>query len=241
MKTRILHSKFWKDSFVSTLSSDEKLLFVYLILNEHVNILHLYECSDREIMFDTGLDTKALQKAKETLQKAGKVYFFDGYVFLRNAHKYEEYNGPLHDKARDKILKELSEGVRKWYSSILEGSLKESSNPLEGSPKGTEIIIHNTEYINHKEGGVGETIYKSASYLQNIPNTDVYEFTQQFKVNEYQLRKKGRELFDWAKGSGKRYSDYKAVLRNAIRKDYGEKEEVTEKKKVPFTGFGGTP
>ena len=118
MKTRIIHTKFWKDDYVSSLSSEEKLMFLYFVTNEHVNILHLYYCPDRLIMFDTGIDRGILEKIKKKFEQDKKVYFRDGWIFLRNAHRYESYEGEKNDECKRKILKECGKTIKEWYRGI---------------------------------------------------------------------------------------------------------------------------
>lgn len=136
MKTRIIHTKFWKDTFVSDLNPSEKLIFLYLLTNDRVNIIHCYECADREILFDTGVTRDALESAKIKLSAGGKVYFFQNYVFLANAEKYEQYRGELSEKGRQTQEREMCPDVFAWYKAILEGGFKDPSRGIEGGLKG---------------------------------------------------------------------------------------------------------
>lgn len=105
MKTRIVHTKFWEDSFVCSLDSEEKLFFLYLLTNARIGLTGIYELQDRYIIFDLGIKSddplfvknpsKAedkLQRMKEKLQKEDKIYFVDGYVAIKNAKKYNDYS-----------------------------------------------------------------------------------------------------------------------------------------------------
>jgi len=60
------------------------------------------------------------------------------------------------------------------------------------------------------------------------------EFTTVFKVSQQGLIEKAKTLNDYCASNGKRYKDYKAFLRNAIRKDFGERtpEEIENHKRV---------
>jgi len=85
MKTRILHTRFWSDSFVSTLSHKEKLFFVYLLTNEKVNIIGAYELPDKYIKNDLDLTQPELTAFKKKLMEGGKILFKDGWVRIINA------------------------------------------------------------------------------------------------------------------------------------------------------------
>jgi hypothetical protein len=149
MKTRIIHTKFWKDDFVSSLTPEEKLIFNFYITNEGVNILHLYELPDREIIFYTGVSEATLKTAKEKLQKAGKLFFNDNFVFLKNADRYENFSGEKNDKAKVVILKEVPIKIKDWYNKI-------KNTPIDTPPIGSinqksEIITHKSEIRNQKD------------------------------------------------------------------------------------------
>jgi hypothetical protein len=62
--------------------------------------------------------------------------------------------------------------------------------------------------------------FTSISYLKNIPLDDTKEFLLITTANENQIKLKGEALFDYCESKGKRYKNYKAFLRNALRKDY---------------------
>jgi hypothetical protein len=153
MKTRIIHTKIWEDSFFSELSTDEKLIFIYLLTNERINIIHCYECTDRQIMFDTGIDAATLAHAKEKFAEQDKILFKDNYVFLKNAHKYEEFTGDKNELAKEKLTKQLNTTIKQWFISV--------NDDFKNTPiKGVYIpsINKKEEIINKKskiEGGVG--------------------------------------------------------------------------------------
>lgn len=92
MKTRIVHTKFWEDSFVCDLSPREKLIFLYLLTNARIGLTGIYELPDKYILFDLGIDKDELATAKQKLEASDKIYFVDGYVAIKNAKKYNDYS-----------------------------------------------------------------------------------------------------------------------------------------------------
>ncbi len=142
MKTRIIHTKIWADSFFLELSYQERYLFVYYLTNPHVNIIHLYECPLAVISMETGLSINIINKAKVKFEKAGKIFFFKNHVYLKNAAKYETYTGEMNEKAKSKLFNELSKDVLDWYNKISDTSI---NTPLIPS------ITHNTENITYKK------------------------------------------------------------------------------------------
>lgn len=117
MKTRIIHTKIWIDGYFIRLSSQEKLLFLYYLTNRHVSIIHLYECHLTVTSMETGLSVDTIKEFQIKFERAGKIHFFQDYIYLKNASKYEKYTGELNEKAKGKLLNELSHEVLEWYKS----------------------------------------------------------------------------------------------------------------------------
>lgn len=145
MKSRIVHSKFFSDSFIRTLKPLERYLFLYFLTNEHINIIHLYECPDDVILFESGVDQKTLEVFKEKIGATGKILFYQGYVLLRNADKYETYVGEKNLIAKSKLFEQLPSSVLDWYNKIKDTPI---DTPIEGVYIPT--INHKSEIINHK-------------------------------------------------------------------------------------------
>lgn len=166
MKTRIVHTKFWKDSFVSELNTEEKLVFLYYLTNENINILHLYECSDRQVVFDTGIDRGILDGIKQKFADANKILFFKDYVFLVNANRYEEYTGEKNEKAKKQLLNIINCDVVSWYEKV--------RKKIKDTPIDTPIMIGS---INHKS----ETINHNSKVISQKPETRKEGMLQGFK------------------------------------------------------------
>jgi hypothetical protein len=81
-------------------------------------------------------------------------------------------------------------------------------------------------------------VENSQNYLLDIPDQDVKEFTSTYSCSERQLKSKGEDLHDYCQAHGKRYKDYKALLRNAIKKDFGlkRKNDYDKYKDVEING-----
>lgn len=136
MKTRILHTKLWEDEWFCDLSEDGQKLFLYLITNRRINMCGMYECSDRVITFDAKLPPLRLEKAKAEL--AGKVYFFNGWVHVKNAQRLGGYKGTLCDSGIEKEISEVPENIKKCF---IEGKCDIPTKPLEGVLESTEVAV----------------------------------------------------------------------------------------------------
>ena len=108
MKTRIIHTKVWKDSWFVNLSQEAKFLWLYLITNEQINICGIYEITDREIKFDTGMEiTESIKKELKP-----KALFFKNWVFIPNVDKYNKYrNAPTNQKSFETEINRIPDDV----------------------------------------------------------------------------------------------------------------------------------
>ncbi len=205
MKTRIIHTRFWQDSFVCELSHKEKLLFVYLFTNDRVNITGIYELPDKYIMADLNLTSTELTNAKTKLQKAGKLFFKDGWIKIINADKYNSYTGEKLIKARENELsqtpKELIE-YRVGIDTSIDTSIDTPNN-------------HKSLIINNKEEVVKEKQYNN---LDSIDDEIIKKIADHYKISVLDVNKTNDAMFLWCKSKGKTYKDYRAGLMNWVQR-----------------------
>lgn len=152
MKTRIVHTKIWKDDYFASLTPSEKLLFVYFLTNEYVNIIHLYECSDRVIQFDTGIDPELLDQIKNKFEASKKFRFNNGWIYIPNAYRYEKYVGQINEKAKLELISRLPKDILAWFYNISDTPI---NTPIDTPQIGTinnksKIINQKLEVINNK-------------------------------------------------------------------------------------------
>lgn len=157
MKTRIIFTKLWEDSYVGTLSAEEKVLFIYLLTNSHIGLLDIYECSDRLMSFESGLPMETIDKIKQRFERDKKFFFENGYIFIVNGEKYNQYKGEKNQTAR---LREENliglDRISRFYDRVSIGY-----SPVSDTP-----INHKSEIINHKsktqEGGDAKKEYEKS-------------------------------------------------------------------------------
>lgn len=154
MKTRIIHTKIWEDSFFLSLNRAHKLLFIYFLANSKTNMLHCYECADKVILFETQCSVEELEDFKTQVEAAGKIYFFQDYVLLKNGEKYCTYKNTWHRVTKSKLAQQLPDPVRDWaeqYISLefmpMDSPIKQNNKYKNTNPK----IEEQNKKHNHKE------------------------------------------------------------------------------------------
>lgn len=125
MKTRILHTKIWSDSWFRRLDTTEKVFFLYLISNELVNIIHLYELPISVATMQTNIPVEDLERIREKFQADNKLDFYGDYVLINNAYKYQYYKGIKNNRLKLRLVFEMSDDTIKHYSKTIIDLLRE--------------------------------------------------------------------------------------------------------------------
>jgi len=130
-KQRYVNTRFWNDTYVSVLDPIEKLLFIYLLTNEHTNISGVYELPFKIMAVETGIDESMFKKIMPRLKD--RIRYVDGYIVIKNFLKHQETKSNLTLIGIKNCLKDLDENflkdiVNKGYylitDEIMEGVCK---------------------------------------------------------------------------------------------------------------------
>ena len=116
----MVNTKFWDDNYVSNLDPIEKLLFLYFLTSPLTNISGVYEIPLRRIAFDTGIDKDMVLKILSRLQEDNKIYYLDGWIYIKNFEKHQQSN-PNIEKGVERALKELPDEILAKITQINEG------------------------------------------------------------------------------------------------------------------------
>jgi hypothetical protein len=114
-RLRSVNTNFWLDGYISKLTPEEKLLFLYLLTCPQSNVAGVFECTLRQMVFDTGLKEQMINKTLAKFNTAGKVRRAEDYVILVNHHKNQKLN-PSMEAARKAIVANLPEYAMVVYN-----------------------------------------------------------------------------------------------------------------------------
>jgi len=226
VKTRIIYTKIWKDSYFNGLNDSEQKTFLYLLTNERVNICGIYELPDKEKMFDLNFNKNKLAEIKKKFQDDNKFLFIGDWVTVINHEKYNKYLGEKNEVAKQRELDLVPKEVlnKETISSCEAGILAEA----EALRKNASDRVSRTPDTPHNHNK------KSYSGLDYLASPECYnELSKQFPNLEISgIKTKCEELTDYCKAKGKKYSNYLAFARNAIRKDLDRLPKKTVKEEV---------
>lgn len=93
-KQRIVDTRIWNDSYFADLDPSEKLLFIYFLTNQYLDLCGIYEVPLKMVAMETGLDKEMVIKILLRFKKDQKVFYSDGWIFIKNFTKYQNFSNP---------------------------------------------------------------------------------------------------------------------------------------------------
>lgn len=142
-KQRYINTRFWNDTYVSNLDPIEKLMFIYLLTNEHTNISGVYEVPEKIIAIETGIDVSMINKILPRIED--RIRYVDGFVVIKNFVKHQETGSELVQKGILNCLRDLDQNFLKnivnkgfyelspYYLDTLSIQYAKSSNYLDSN------------------------------------------------------------------------------------------------------------
>ena len=100
----------WRDSWFENLSTNGKLLWVWLLTNEYTNMAGIYEVSARRIASDAMIDEQDVNELLAQFENDDKLLFEHNHVILINFSKHQKLN-TNQIKGAISIIEELPEKV----------------------------------------------------------------------------------------------------------------------------------
>jgi hypothetical protein len=116
-KQRYISTSIWSDDWFDSLSEREKLVYFYLLTNEHTNPAGVYQCTLKNVRLEIGLDREEIERIMGKFGDAGKAFYFMDYIIIPKWLKHQkikERSGLFLGACR--VLKSLPEEVKEFIS-----------------------------------------------------------------------------------------------------------------------------
>jgi hypothetical protein len=226
-KQRMVNTRFWVDPWVQEeLNSLDRLLFLYLLTNDQTNLSGIYEISNFNMCFETGIEKETLLRAMFP-RLAPKVYREGNWVILINFPKHQNTNNPSIVQG---ILRELElvpdEVVKKaieYGYSVPLGYKKGGTRGVEGTPNLTKLNLTKP---------IGSALEDEAHPIEvvEVPDTDILEESEAKRPRvSGNKRKAYDELIAWSEKErgfpflktkrGKQYAAFRVANENGLTRD----------------------
>ena len=211
MKTRIIQTRFWDDEFISDCSLYTQHLYIYLLTSQYINICGIFQLPVKKILYETKLTEKQFEIAEQELSQADKVYFFKGWVFVKNAMKNNNYiKSSSNQKAYEKELDRVSDDVRSFFDSTVGSTVHSTST----------VTINNKQEIRERDSTVGSTVKISQRKALPLTDSEIQELATSLNKTPAKIKTLYEKILDYELSTGKSYKDYKATIRNWLRMEY---------------------
>ncbi len=197
MKTRMIYTRIWNDEWFENLLVFEKLLFIYLLTNPHINLIGIFELSDRAIRFETGLTEEQLRKSKSDLKS--RIMFHKGWVIIKNVDKYDMFKGAKLLKAREIQLKEIPneiKAVSKGFRDTLSIPYRYSMDTPNSNSNSNRSINKNNNILVKSEKPFTEKLPKRDE-LGSITEKVLDDLAEKYQVPLSFIRSKHDDLINW--------------------------------------------
>ena len=114
---RMISTRTWADPWFEELSSEAKLLWLYLLTNQQTNLIGIYEISIKRISNESGIDLMGCQTHLDGFANRSKIIWNGSYMVICNFLKHQSLANPNMEKAAFKIFKSLPDSVKKLLQS----------------------------------------------------------------------------------------------------------------------------
>jgi len=169
VRTRIVYPQMWLDEKFAQCNLETKVLFCYLITSNQLGLTPYHHITDRQILFDTGLNLNQLKTGKKELTDLKWCFFTDNWVFHNHICAYVDYTG------RDRVIEAKNQELKNIPDKVIH-----IFNPL---------ITRYKPVLNHKS----ETISNN-SYIKDHNSEDIGEgYIKFLEVKKKLTRMKGGE------------------------------------------------
>lgn len=213
MKTRIIHTKIWTDSWFRGLNRSSRDLFIYLLTNSHIGLTDIYEISDDVICFECQLTPKELTLGKEDLYD--KVLFYNGWVKIVNLEKYQTFKGEKNEIAKKRERDVIPADVKDKLNRVSIGY----SYPSDTTSNKKSIIRNKKSETNNKK-----SITESSRRYENIDDVkeeDIKEIADHYQVSLSFVKSKYEDMVLWHEENPRRNRkvNWRATLTNWVKRD----------------------
>jgi hypothetical protein len=210
MKTRIIQTRFWDDEFVSETDIYTQHLYLYLLTSQYINICGIFQLTPAKIMFETKLTANQFETAKINLQKANKVYFYKGWVYVINAKKNNKYcESPKNQIAENSELSHVPDEIRSFFNSSMDSSI---GTTMDSTPKSN--TINNKPEIRNNKGTKNKTYFSK----EVITQEDIEKIHQELHVALEDIQTMIDDIDAWSNGKGNQALNWYLTLRNWLNR-----------------------
>lgn len=128
---RQIHTSIWDDDWFCNLSSDEKVVFIWLFSNRRATVSGIYKYTGFICGRETGLPENIVSSAIAKFCECGKIMVEEDWVWVKNLRKYNDSKSPNAYRAIMHDVNLLPDnGMKHAYLEYYGGTDDGENNPL---------------------------------------------------------------------------------------------------------------
>lgn len=196
---RSINTGIWSDSFIENLTPIDKLIWFYLLTNQHTNMIGIYQISIRRICFETGLEQETVRKAFEGFQRLSKAIVIvlkdsSEWVFLPNWSKNQSMNPNMIKaaiKQFDSLPNELIINLKENHYETLRKALKGFGNASENMKLKLKLkyeIENEADFFESGNSDTGKTASQIAEQERQLYDEFYGYMSQQTRLDNIGMR-----------------------------------------------------
>ncbi len=191
-KLRMISTSIWKKSRKFRQCDPlEKLLFLFLISNEDLELCGIYEISLDDVAHYSGIDGRTLPNMLTHLEEIGLVIYCDGWVMIPGYTKTQNKNNSKIRTGIDNSLGRVPEHIRRVMDESLKSHASVPCNSNSNSNSNSNLITSPQPVVDDEDPKVPDAqIPKRCATAQAILSE---KFNMQLRMSDIALLE---DLFD---------------------------------------------
>lgn len=130
---RQIHTSIWDDPWYCQLTSDEKVVFIWLFSNRRASVSGVYKFTEFICSRETGLSSEIVSAAIKKLIADNKIFVEGDWVWVKNLRKYNDSKSPNSYKRIHNDLSQLpNNGLKKAYIEYYKHLISPLQAPTNG-------------------------------------------------------------------------------------------------------------
>lgn len=217
MESRIICTEIWRSPDFRKLDSESKNVILFLLTNDKIPVLPVYQIPLDEICFYCNVSEKKLAEVFVHLHKFG-IYYVDEYFVIEDRFTRAKYTGGKTESKREKIYQLLPDSIKELLD--LEGNIGQS---LGNHCSTIGHINHKPKTINHKSENINQKSKTEFSEFLDLTENVCQEIANKYNVSLQDVLDVKDDMEVWmGKSSKNKYSNYKLALQTWVRKSNKE-------------------
>lgn len=205
-------TEIWRNPDFRKLDYASKIIILFLLSNDKIPVLPVYQIPLDEICFYCGVTDKKLNEVLQIINKFG-IYYIDEFFIIEDKFTRAKYTGGKTEKKRERLYQALPNSIKELLD--YEGNIAQSLGnhwPTIGH------INHKPENINHKSEIKNQKTKTEFSEFEDLTEEVCQHIAGEYEITLQEVVNLKMDMEVWMGKSPKnKYKNYKLALMKWVR------------------------